>query len=148
MMLATTGCQHQKSYDVLVTNRLSAPITVWLTESQSPYDKGFASPEELAMTMNLDAPLGGRIIAPGMTGQAKNVASVSRQNRVVLRIYRADHMAMILAMSAANPDRLDVPLTPGTTDLDVVWVEDHMSIQDHLPTSSAPASPPSSSPPK
>ncbi|MDP9174185.1 MAG: hypothetical protein M3O30_10015 [Planctomycetota bacterium] len=134
LLLGVTGCHSGvKSYDVIVTNRLSEPVTVWLTENEQPYDAGFASPEEIAMTKSLDAPLEGRVIAAGMTGETKKTAEISKNNQPVLRIYRADHLAAILALSVANPGRMDMPLMPGITDIDVLLKDDQLIIQNHAP---------------
>jgi hypothetical protein len=35
-------------------------------------------------------------------------------------VYRASDLNMILTLHRGSPDRLDIPLDPGTTDIDIV----------------------------
>src|SRR5208282_2698526 len=43
------GCATIQRFDITVTNRLSEPVTVWLTKLHGPYEDGWEPPEQLAL---------------------------------------------------------------------------------------------------
>jgi hypothetical protein len=119
------GCATQQTYDVTVTNRLSEPITVWMTKARpakgGTYETGWMPPE-VAAVGNVDPaqPLGGVPVEPGQTAHTTLTGTFSGDDLAVLRVYDSVDMNMILAMNPGNADRLDLPLDPGKTDIDVV----------------------------
>jgi hypothetical protein len=130
-LLAVTGCSSH--YDVTVTNRLDGPVTIWLTKYDGPYEQGLVPPEEVAVGTTETQRLGGVVIRPGETARAKVDGKTSDSNPAVLRIYRATDLNDILAINPSNPKRLDVPLKPGVTDIDVVIREGEIATGPHAP---------------
>ncbi len=128
-LLAVTGCSSH--YDVTVTNRIEDPVTIWLTKYDGPYEDDLLPPEEVAIGTTDSHRLGGVIIKPGETANAKVDGKPSRSNPVVLRAYRATDLNHILAISPGNPKRIDVPLNPGITDIDLVIEDGEFTTEPH-----------------
>jgi hypothetical protein len=119
-----TGCATRSTYDVTVTNRLSGPITVWMTKAKPPgngqYERGWMPPEAAAVgTVGPATELGGVAVEPGETAHANVTGTIAGDDVAVLRVYRAVDLNAILALSHGSPDRLDIPLDPGNTDIDI-----------------------------
>jgi hypothetical protein len=129
--LLAGGCTaaHQ-TFDVTVTNRLSDPITVWMTKTlpqhEAHYEPGWMPPE-VAAVGTTDEKLGGVAIEPGETAHTVLTGTMAPNDVAVLRVYRATTISGILAISRGNPDRLDIPLDPGKTDLDIVKQDGQMA---------------------
>jgi hypothetical protein len=122
--LTAVGCSSPQTFDVTVTNKLSDPITVWMTKEKSvqgdSYEAGWVPPEAAAIGTTANGRLGGIAIEPDETGHTKLFGHIDSDDVAVLRVYRAADLDLILAKSRGNPDRLDIPLTPGKTDIDIV----------------------------
>jgi hypothetical protein len=122
--LLATGCASQQTFDVTVTNRAGDPITVWMTKAQPPphgdYEAGWDPPEVVAVGTTGSQKLGGVSINPGETGHAVVKGTISANDVAVLRVYRATDLNAILALQRGSPDRLDIPLDPGKTDIDIL----------------------------
>ena len=119
-----TGCATRSTYDVTVTNRLSGPITVWMTKAKpagnGQYERGWMPPEAAAVgTVGPATELGGVAVEPGETAHANVTGTIAGDDVAVLRVYRAVDLNAILALSHGSPDRLDIPLDPGNTDIDI-----------------------------
>jgi hypothetical protein len=122
--LMATGCATRSTYDVTVTNRLSGPITVWMTKAKpagnGQYERGWIPPEAAAVgTVGPATELGGVAVEPGETAHANVTGTIAGDDVAVLRVYRAVDLNAILALSHGSPDRLDIPLDPGNTDIDI-----------------------------
>jgi hypothetical protein len=122
--LMATGCATRSTYDVTVTNRLSGPITVWMTKAKpagnGQYERGWMPPEAAAVgTVGPATELGGVAVEPGETAHANVTGTIAGDDVAVLRVYRAVDLNAILALSHGSPDRLDIPLDPGNTDIDI-----------------------------
>jgi hypothetical protein len=122
--LMGVGCASRQTFDVTVTNRLGEPITVWMTKAkpQAPgdYEEGWIPPEVLAVGTTQSQRLGGVAIEPGETGHTVLKGNIASDDVAVLRVYRAVDLNAILTLHYGNPDRLDIPLDPGITDIDIV----------------------------
>jgi hypothetical protein len=120
--LIAFGCASPQTFDVTVTNGLSEPISVWMTKARpvagNNYEPGWMPPEVLAVGNTQR--LGGVAIDPGKTAHAIIKGTIAPDDVAVLRVYRAVELNAILALSRGNPDRLDIPLDPGATDIDIV----------------------------
>jgi hypothetical protein len=101
---------------------MSDPISVWLTKAKpvagNSYEDGWMPPEVLAVGNTQR--LGGVAIDPGKTAHTTIKGTIAPDDVAVLRVYRAVELNAILSMSHDNPDRLDIPLDPGKTDIDIV----------------------------
>jgi hypothetical protein len=122
--LSMVGCASQQTFDVTVTNRLGDPITVWMTKTKTPpdghYEEGWMPPEVVAVGTTESGKLGGVAVEPGNTAHAELKGTMAKDDVAVLRVYRATDLNAILAITHGNPDRIDVPLDPGKTDIDIV----------------------------
>jgi len=124
MGLFAVGCSSSQTYDVTVTNKLSDPITVWMTKEKlvagNQVEEGWASPEEMAVETTESEHVGGVAIEPGDTGHTTLKGHIDKDDVAVLRVYRASDLNMILTLHRGSPQRLDIPLDPGPTDIDIV----------------------------
>jgi hypothetical protein len=122
--LFAVGCSGGQTYDVMVTNKLSDPITVWMTKEKlvagNEAEAGWASPEEMAVGTTASEHVGGVAIEPGDTGHTTLGGHIDKDDVAVLRVYRASDLNMILTLHRGSPDRIDIPLDPGVTDIDIV----------------------------
>jgi len=129
------GCASRQTFDVTVTNRLGEPITVWMTKvkPQAPgdYEQGWIPPEVLAVGTTQSQRLGGVAIEPGETGHTVLKGTIANDDVAVLRVYRAVDLNVILTLHYGNPDRLDIPLDQGVTDIDVVKQKGQMTEIPH-----------------
>ncbi len=133
--LLCVGCASRQTFDVTVTNRLGEPITVWMTKSkpQAPgdYEEGWIPPEVLAVGTTQSQRLGGVAIEPGETGHAVLTGTIANDDVAVLRVYRAVDLNAILTLHRGDADRLDLPLDPGKTDIDIVKQNGQMTDVPH-----------------
>jgi len=122
--LMGVGCAGKQTFDVTVTNRLNEPITVWMTKAKPQaadnYEQGWMPPEVLAVGTTESQRLGGVAIEPGETGHTILKGTIANDDVAVLRVYRAVDLNVILTLHYGNPDRLDIPLDQGVTDIDIV----------------------------
>ena len=80
--LMATGCATRSTYDVTVTNRLSGPITVWMTKAKpagnGQYERGWMPPEAAAVgTVGPATELGGVAVEPGETAHANVTGTIA-----------------------------------------------------------------------
>jgi hypothetical protein len=133
--LSAVGCSHSQTFDVTVTDKLSDPITVWMTKEKlvkgNEAEEGWASPEEVAVGTTDTQHLGGVAIEPGDTGHTTLKGHIDPDDVAVLRVYRASDLNMILTLHRGSPDRLDIPLDPGVTDIDIVKDKGHLIFVQH-----------------
>ncbi|HEY1923196.1 MAG TPA: hypothetical protein VGG44_10645 [Tepidisphaeraceae bacterium] len=136
LFLATSavGCSSSQSFDVTVTDKTSDPITVWMTKEKlvagGAAESGWAPPEQLAVGTTGDH-VGGVAIRPGDTGHTVLKGHIDSDDVAVLRVYRASDLNMILTLHRGSPDRLDIPLDPGVTDLDIVTAKGQIADIPH-----------------
>ncbi|MGD0389085.1 MAG: hypothetical protein ABSC42_09040 [Tepidisphaeraceae bacterium] len=133
--LMGVGCASKQTFDVTVTNRLGDPITVWMTKAKPQaagnYEEGWMPPEVLAVGTTQSQRLGGVAIEPGETGHTVLKGTIANDDVAVLRVYRAVDLNVILTLHYGNPDRLDIPLDQGVTDIDVVKQKGQMTEIPH-----------------
>jgi hypothetical protein len=133
-LLLAGGCSSTVHFSIIVTNRLSEPVTVWLTKSQGPYEDGWVPPELVAArSSSADVHVGGVIVPPGQSRSSKITGTFSGNNRGVLRIYRAQTLDAILAIDRGSTDRVDYSLPAGQTDIDVVNDNGQLAVTPHNP---------------
>jgi hypothetical protein len=135
-MLVAVGCASQQSFNVTVTNHLSEPISVWMTKAKpvkgNDYENGWMPPEVLAVGNSQK--LGGVAIEPGATAHAAVIGKFDSDNVAVLRVYRAVDLNAILAIDRGSPDRLDLPLNAGKTDIDILRQDGQLVDVPHATT--------------
>jgi hypothetical protein len=130
------GCATKQTFDVTVTNKLTEPITVWMTKTKAAkngqYETGWMPPEVAAVgNMDPAQPLGGVPLNPGQTAHTTITGTFANDDLAVLRVYDSVDMNMILAMNPGNVDRLDIPLDPGKTDIDILKHGTQLSAVPH-----------------
>jgi hypothetical protein len=123
--LMAVGCASRQTFDVTVTNRVGDPITVWMTKAKpasgDQYERGWMPPEVVAVgTVGSSRSLGGVAVEPGETAHTSLTGTIASDDVAILRVYRAADLNAILALNRGSPDRLDIPLDPGKTDIDIV----------------------------
>jgi hypothetical protein len=135
LTLAAVGCQSQQTFDVTVTNKLTDPITVWMTKAKpvtdGQYEDGWVPPEVAAIGTTGTQHIGGVVVEPGDTAHAVLKGTIEPDDVAVLRVYRATDLDMMLTKHEGDPDRLDLPLGPGVTDIDIVKKNGQMTNVPH-----------------
>jgi hypothetical protein len=132
LLLAAVGCSSTHNYDVLVTNRLTEPVTVWLTKSEGPYGMGWYPPEEYGLGTLGTKPPNAYLIRPGETGEAKTSGQFDPGVQAVVRVYRAQSLDAMLAMDRGTINRLDLPITPGKSDIDITQADGALQAGPHM----------------
>ncbi|HEX8524307.1 MAG TPA: hypothetical protein VF669_18775 [Tepidisphaeraceae bacterium] len=121
LLAVITGCSGPtRTFDVAVRNELNQPITVWLTKSGPPVEANWLSPEQLATYANPpEGKVPGVPVPPGKTAETGKISGhFPAGTEAVLRVYLGQRsLDELLATGARNPDRLDIPLQPGRSDL-------------------------------
>lgn len=128
--LAAGGCSTQ-SFDLVVTNRTSGAVTVWITKDHGPYEEGWSPPEIVALTPGDTGRLGGHVLQAGQACEAKIKGKIDSNNVAILRIYAATDIDAILSISRGSPDRIDMPLDAGRSDLDVIRDDGQLAAVPH-----------------
>ncbi len=121
-LLALAACSdvQQRTYDLSVTNRSDAPITVWLTKNGPPYEDSWLSPEDLVQNSpKMSDRIPGVQIDPGRTAAAKVNGQFEPDTQAILRVYATTGFDNILAMSRDQPGRLDLEIAPGPVDIEI-----------------------------
>jgi hypothetical protein len=135
LSLFAVGCAPQQTFDVTVTNKLSDPITVWMTKEKPPkdnnYEDGWMPPEFIAIGTTASQHLGGVAIELGETAHTALKGTIASDDVAILRVYRATDLNMMLTMHYGDPNRLDIPLGPGITDIDIVRQNGQMASVPH-----------------
>lgn len=123
LALVAVGCSDTKTYNfqISVKNATDRPITIWLVKEGPPVEKGWRSPEQLAMSVpSHDERISGRVVPPGQTADTSTVEGKFQPGSYAwLRVYDngPQHLSQILAISRGDPARQDVPLEPGINNL-------------------------------
>jgi hypothetical protein len=109
------GCSHSRTYQVSVTNQTAEPITFGLVKQGDPFEQKWASPEDAAIYGDKPSAETWGAIGPGKTATSVQVKGKFRSNaEAYLRVYEGKlDLPEILAVSRGQPNRLDLPLTPG-----------------------------------
>lgn len=114
------GCQTTGNFTVGVINRTNEPLSVGLVKDGPPAEAYWASPTQIGISApNLNERKWGTLVPAGqqaIIGPVKG--KFDRGVTAFLRIYSGDRtISELLAISPGSPDRIDVPLDNGRTDL-------------------------------
>jgi hypothetical protein len=112
------GCSNTRTqtYDVTVKNGTSQPLMLWMTKNGPPLERGWFSPEDVAIIHPSADDLRGEVVLnPGKIGSTNALKGEFAPGvQGVLRIYAGTHrLNELLAIDRGNPARLDIPLEPG-----------------------------------
>jgi hypothetical protein len=115
----SVGCMTEKRvYQVSVKNDLAEPITVCLVKEYGPVEKGWESPEDVAVSHPItDDFLPSIVVAPGKSRSSAPVeGSFDKvKGRAYLRVYLGTPtLTEMLAIGKGSLSRLDLLLQPGT----------------------------------
>lgn len=135
LSLGAFGCAPQQTFDVTVTNKLGDPITVWMTKEKpakgDDYEDGWTPPEVAAVGTTASQHLGGVAVEPGETAHTVLKGTIAADDVAVLRVYQATDLNVILTMHRGDNTRLDIPLDPGRTDIDIVKQNGQIAATTH-----------------
>ena len=115
------GCAPKATFRVAITNQTDRPVTVGIVKVGPPYERAFATPEDVAMEFPLASslPQWGRVIPPGRTMDSPPLTGTFPAGTTAhLRVYGGERSnAELLATSSQSPDRVDVLLFPGMNEI-------------------------------
>ena len=113
------GCSttQKRTYDVSVKNDTGQPITVWLTKDGPPVEKGWRSPEQVAIIApGYEERIGGMPVPAGKTAYTGPLSGEFEPYTTAwLRVYEGKYQRFsdLLAVSPKSPKRVDQPLDVG-----------------------------------
>ena len=120
MIACLGGCMRPKPverhYEVVVKNDSSRAVTLWLTKDGPPSERGWRSPEQIAMRSGrIDGRFNGAVLMPNAQPlKTEMMGKFHRGSEAVLRMYAGQlSFDEILAVSRNSDDRADVMLRPG-----------------------------------
>ena len=119
-VFSLVGCAPKATYDLSITNRTERAVTVGLVKDGPPPEAEWAAPEELALETRLEAlPPWGHVIPPGKTIDSSPISGTfPRGTAPYLRVYAGEHsIAELLSISSSSPDRAELLLMPGHSDV-------------------------------
>jgi hypothetical protein len=122
---ATAGCHNvqTRSYDISVKNDSTKTVILWLTKNGPPWENGWKSPEEIAVeSPRADEPFPFQTVPAGKTATATNVkGQFDAGTDAILRVYVGQYnFNELLAINRDSPSRIEVKLTPGANQFQVV----------------------------
>ena len=120
LLLCSINCAPQVSFQLSIVNKTDHPLTVGLIKEGDPYEPALASPEQLALDTSLEAlPPWGHVIPPGKTIESPPITGAFAHGAAaVVRVYRGQFSnAQLLAISNPSPDRAELLLFPGLTQI-------------------------------
>ena len=120
LLFCSINCAPQVSFQLSILNQTTHPLTVGVIKEGDPYEPALASPEQLAINTSLEAlPPWGHVIPPGKTIDSPPITGAFAHGAAaVLRVYRGQFSnAQLLAISNPSPDRAELLLFPGLTQI-------------------------------
>ncbi len=110
------GCARTETFNITVRNDTKTPLTLALTKDGPPFERVWASPEDLAVESPKADEQHGYVVLPA--GREADVPAVEGRfdggTRGYLRVYRGDlGISDMNAISGASPNRIDLLLKPG-----------------------------------
>lgn len=115
------------TFDVTIQNQSQKEVFAVLTKEGGPDERGWASPEQYAMTPpeKESLALSGVVIPPGKTASAVKTGKFHVDSRAMLRIYQGKPTLDELLATSVGPLRKDVALDAGKS---VITVEDSPTV--------------------
>ena len=133
------GCASQTyQYQVSVVNHGAKPITVWLLKENSDPQKGWVSPEQVALSEPAtDNHLPDVVVPPGKTATRPTLLATfdNPHGRAVLRVYNGTPtLTEMLAINRGDQQRLDLALEPGMNAFVISDEDGQMNVTRETPT--------------
>jgi hypothetical protein len=113
---AFAGCSRTETFNISVRNDTPDPVTLTLAKNGPPFERVWASPEDLAVeSPEADEEHSYLLLPPGREADVPAVTGrFSGGTRGFLRVYRGDlDISDMNAIGPVSPNRLDLPLKPG-----------------------------------
>jgi hypothetical protein len=109
------GCARTEKFDVTVRNDTAGPVTIALTKDGPPFERVWASPEDLAIeSPKANEQHGYLMLPPGKVADVSVQGKFDGGTNGYVRVYRGDlQISDMIAIGPSSPNRLDVPLRPG-----------------------------------
>src|SRR3954467_4229664 len=133
------GCSptQTRTFDVTVRNQTPGALTLSLAKDGPPYEPAWATPEDVATESprlredwrrtqgGMKAVPAGRVAdVRGLTGKFES------GTHAYVRVYAGElSISEMLSKGRDSPDRVDVPLAPGTNDITIVLEGTHLKAQ-------------------
>lgn len=110
------GCARTETFNITVRNDTPDPLTLALTKDGPPFERVWASPEELAVESPRNDEQHSYLLLPA--GKEADVPAVTGRfdgdTRGYLRVYRGDlGISQMNAIGRQSHNRVDLPLRPG-----------------------------------
>ena len=121
------GCVQTRTYQVSVTNHTDGPITFGVVKHGDPYDPTWAPPEVVESHGGHASPELWGAVPAGKTAVSDQLKGhFARSATAELRVYQGKlDLAGIMAVSRGQPNRLDLPLSPGMNKFTVINMNGH-----------------------
>jgi hypothetical protein len=129
ILLFSSGCfTETRTYSISVKNELSTPVSVCVTKTHGPPERGWESPEELIEPPHpaSDQKPPGTVIPPGKISNKPPFSGDfdPARGRAFLRVYAGTpNLSEMNAISPGSTDRMDIPLEPGLNRIEIKTAE-------------------------
>lgn len=143
--LTLTGCARTDTFDLSVRNETPGPLTLALTKDGPPFERIWASPEDLAIeSPRADEQHGYVVLPPGREADVTVKGKFDSQTRGFLRVYRGQlNLSEMNAIGPASQNRLDLLLRPGVNRFVIVEVAGRLAEAGEVPGRAATTTGPS-----
>ncbi|MDB5300622.1 MAG: hypothetical protein JWO87_2285 [Phycisphaerales bacterium] len=115
LLLLVAGCASTSTYSVSLKNQTPRPITAVMTKDGPPFEKGWASPEDVAADRILPDEVSGlQVIPEGKTGTNNGLSGqFDKGTHAVLRVYDGKPLPSEMLRTKPGRSRVDIVLKPG-----------------------------------
>lgn len=139
---ALVGCSRTDTFDISVRNDTTGALTIALTKDGPPFERTWASPEDMAIeSPKADEKHGYVVLPSGREADVTVTGKFDGGTRGILRVYRGDlQISDMNAIGKGSPNRLDLPLTPGRNRFVIADTDGRLAEgRETAPATSAPA---------
>jgi len=132
------GCAHNpppldsRSYDIIVKNETSRPVTLVLQKESGPRQDAWLTPEEIARGTSIpNAKWGIGVVPAGKSVAARDVrGDFDKGSGAWIRVYRGEPtLGEMLKIQPDSGDRAQAPLTPGSNQFVVRMRNGNITVQ-------------------
>jgi hypothetical protein len=115
LLIVLAGCSRHEKFDVSVLNHTNGALTLALTKDGPPFERVWASPEDLAIeSPKADEKHGYVVLPAGKSADVSVEGTFDSSTHGYLRVYRGDlQISQMNAINGSSPNRLDIQLRPG-----------------------------------
>jgi hypothetical protein len=143
MLLVGCSSSKQYTYEISVRNNSGGPVTIWLTKDGPPAEKGWRSPEQVAIQApGHEERISGVTVPDGKTASTGLVKGEFEPGSYAwLRIYEGKYanFSELLAVSSKSAKRVDQPLDPGVNRLVVKSRNGRIYVEPETPATTRPS---------